>query len=343
MKVSIVGGSGYVGGELLRLLLGHPAVEIWQVTSESRAGKPVTSVHPNLRRRTDLKFCRLADLEPCDALFIALPHGEVAPRIETFLALAPRVIDLSADFRLRDAAAYPVWYGFTHPHPELLGRFAYGIPELHRADIKEASWVAGAGCLATATILALAPLFKEDLVEPRVIVEGKFGSSAGGSHPSPASHHPERSQVVRSYAPTGHRHTAEIAQELAFHGPVEVNLSATSVELVRGILTTCHAFLKEDLSTKDIWQVYRRAYGGEPFIRLVSERHGVYKYPEPKILAGTNYCDIGFERDPHSRRLVVMAAIDNLVKGAAGQAVQCFNILAGYPETCALDFPGLHP
>lgn len=343
MKVSIVGGSGYVGGELLRLLLGHPEVEIHQVTSEARAGKPVTTVHPNLRRRTALKFCRLADLKPCDVLFVALPHGAVAPRAQDLFALAPRVIDLSADFRLKDAAAYPVWYGFTHPHPELLSRFVYGLPELHRAALKEALWVAGPGCLATATILALAPLFQADLVEPRVVIEGKFGSSAGGSHPSPASHHPERSQVVRSYAPTGHRHTAEIAQELAFHGPVEVNLSATSVDLVRGILSTCHVFLKEDRSEKDIWQVYRAAYGTEPFIRLVSERHGVYKYPEPKILAGTNYCDIGFERDPHSRRLVVLAAIDNLVKGAAGQAVQCFNVMAGYPETCGLEFPGLHP
>lgn len=343
MKVSIAGASGYAGGELLRLLLGHPHVEIAQATSETYAGKPVTSVHPNLRKRTSLKFCRLDELEPCDVLFVALPHGEVAPRIHRLLELAPRVIDLSADFRLRNPAEYPRWYGFDHPCPDLIRRFVYGIPELHREELKGATHVAVAGCMASAAILALAPLFRQGLVEPRVVIEGKFGSSAGGNHPSVASHHPERSQVVRTYAPTGHRHTAEIAQELSFHGTPEVHVTATSVDMVRGVMVTCHVFLKEDLSEKDIWQVYRSAYGAEPFVRLVAEKHGVYRFPDPKILAGSNYCDIGFQRDPFSRRLVVMSAIDNLVKGAAGNAVQCFNIMFGFPETCALDFPGLHP
>lgn len=343
MKASIVGGSGYAGGELLRILLNHPKIEIKQVTSESLAGKFVTSAHPNLRKLTQLKFCRMEDLKECDILFIALPHGQVAPKIEKFLPLAPKIIDLSADFRLREKDDYPVWYGYTHPHPEILGKFVYGIPELHREQISKTDYVAGAGCLATACILALTPLFKNGLVENKVVIEGKFGSSAGGSKPTPASHHPNRSQVVRSYAPTGHRHTAEIVQELSFEAQPEVYLSATSVDMVRGILATCHVFLKDELAEKEIWQVYRENYSHEPFIRIVNERSGVYRYPEPKILAGSNYCDIGFERDRHSNRLVVMAAIDNLVKGAAGGAVQSMNVMCGFPETMGLEFPGLYP
>lgn len=343
MKVAIAGASGYVGGELLRILLSHPEVEVVQVTSESQAKKPVTRVHPNLRKRTTLKFSRLADLKPCDALFLALPHNKTASLMPGLKQLAPLIFDLSADFRLKNIADYQKWYGYTHPHPELLTDFVYGIPELHREQIKTASYVAGAGCLATATILALAPLFQNNVVEPMVIVEGKFGSSAGGNHPSLASHHPERSQVVRTYAPTGHRHTAEVVQELSFHQVPQVHLTATSVELIRGILATCHVFLTQDLSDKDIWQIYRASYGPEPFIRLVSERQGIYRYPEPKLIAGTNYCDIGFERDPNSNRLVIMSAIDNLVKGAAGNAVQAFNIRMGWPETTGLEFCGLHP
>jgi N-acetyl-gamma-glutamyl-phosphate/LysW-gamma-L-alpha-aminoadipyl-6-phosphate reductase len=343
MKVSIVGGSGYAGGELLRILLGHPEVEVQQVTSESLAGKFVTVMHPNLRKHTTLKFCSMADLKPCDALFIALPHGKVAPIISELMPLAPYIFDLSADFRLKDAADYPVWYGYKHPHPELLRTFVYGVPELYRDKIKNAKYVAGTGCLATVCILALAPLFRYGLVEDEVVIEGKFGSSAGGSRATPASHHPNRSQAVRAYAPTGHRHTVEIIQELNFGRKPLVYLSATSVDMVRGISAICHVFLKDDLSDKEIWQAYRADYGKEPFIRIVSERYGIYRYPEPKILAGTNYCDIGFERDPHSRRLVVMAAIDNLVKGAAGGAVQSFNVACGFPETTGLEFTGLHP
>jgi len=193
-------------------------------------------------------------------------------------------------------------------------------------------------------ILGLAPLFKHGLVrEHMVIAEGKLGSSAGGSAPSLASHHPERSGVVRSYEPTGHRHTAEICQELAFGKSPAVMLSATACEMVRGILSTCHVFLKHDLDDKAIWRVYREEYGDEPFIRIVKERQGVYRYPEPKIVAGSNFCDIGFERDPHSDRLVVISAIDNLMKGAAGSAVQAMNVMFGFEETTALEFTGLHP
>ncbi len=342
MKVSIAGGSGYAGGELLRLLLNHPEVEVQQVTAESAAGRYVYSVHPNLRNRTTLKFAPLGELQPCDLLFLALPHGMAMERIEEFAGLAPRLIDLSADFRLRRAEDYPRWYEREHPSPAWLDRFVYGIPELHREEIRGSSYATGAGCNATATILGLKPLYEKGLVE-RAVIEVKVGSSEGGNTPSLASHHPERSGAVRSFAPTGHRHMAEIQQELAFHGAPEVYFSATAIELVRGILLTAHCFVKEPLTEKDLWQIYRGAYGEEPFVRLVRDRRGVYRYPEPKILAGSNFCDVGFEVDPDGKRVVVIAAIDNLMKGAAGNAVQAMNVMCGFEETTGLEFTGLHP
>ena len=344
IKVSIVGGSGYGGGELLRLLLGHPHVEIGQVTSESNAGKFVHSIHPNLRKRTELKFVTMNSLEPVDLLFLALPHGLAMGKIERYASLAPRIIDLSSDFRLHDPADYPKWYEHEHEAKDWLPKFVYGIPELHREELREANYVSGAGCLATATILGLLPLFKHGLVDTNtVVVEAKVGSSAAGNKPSLGSHHPERSGAVRSFQPTMHRHTGEVEQELNFGRQPTVHFSATSIEAVRGVLATCHVFLKEDLPEKDIWKVYRQAYNNEPFMRIVKTKDGIYRYPEPKVLAGSNYCDVGFERDARSNRLVVMAAIDNLVKGTSGNAVQAMNVMYGWDETLSLEFMGLHP
>ncbi|HHV78080.1 MAG TPA: N-acetyl-gamma-glutamyl-phosphate reductase [Firmicutes bacterium] len=346
-RVAVVGASGYAGGELLRLLLQHPYVEVAQVTSQRFVGRYVHTVHPNLRKRTLLQFVRLEDLEPCDILFTSLPHGESSKIAEKLFALAPRVVDLSADYRLRDPEMYPVWYGWSHPDSKRLSSFVYGLPELHRLELRGATKISGSGCLATAAIIALAPLFAAGLVKTEpVIIEGKFGSSAGGAEPSPASHHPERTSVIRTYEPVGHRHTAEIEQELALVGGVrpKVHLTATSVDSVRGVQTCCHVFLKDPAVTEqDIWKVYREAYSSEPFVRLVKERHGIHRVPDPKVLTGSNYCDVGFARDPHSERLVVISAIDNLMKGAAGNAVQATNIAMGWPETVALDFAGLHP
>ncbi|MGA8260614.1 MAG: N-acetyl-gamma-glutamyl-phosphate reductase [Arenicellales bacterium] len=338
--VSIAGGSGYTGGELIRLLLQHPEAEIRQVTSERFAGKSVYKVHPNLRKATDLKFCGMGELEKSDVLFLALPHGRAMADIDQFLELAPAVIDLSGDFRLEDAGAYRKWYGHEHLRPELLKEFVYGVPEVNRARLKNARYATGAGCNATATILALRPLYRRGLVD-QAVVEVKTGSSEAGNAASDASHHPERSGAVRSYKPTGHRHVAEILQVLG--GDARVHFSATSIEMVRGVLATAHVFLNDRITEKDVWQIYREDYGGERFIRIVKERTGIYRYPEPKLLAGTNYCDIGFELDPDADRLVVMSAIDNLMKGAAGQAVQAFNVMQGFAEDTALTFTGLHP
>jgi [amino group carrier protein]-6-phospho-L-2-aminoadipate/5-phospho-L-glutamate reductase len=339
MKASIVGASGYGGGELLRLLLQHPQVEVVQCTSERFAGKPVTRLHPNLRRRTDLKFCSIEELEKTDLLFTALPHGRCMEMLDTFTAACDRLIDLSADFRLKDPDAYKKWYGIPHAHPDILGEFVYGNVELHREEMRRARYISGAGCNATATILPLWPLFRQGVVDDRrpVVAEAKCGSSEGGNRSSEASHHPERSGCVRSYKPTGHRHIAEMEQALGS----PVHFSATSIEMVRGILVTAHLFVREGVTEKDIWKIYRQVYGKEPFIRIVKERHGIYRYPEPKILAGSNYCDIGFELA--GTRLVVISAIDNLMKGAAGQAVHAMNVMFGFEETTGLDFAGLHP
>jgi N-acetyl-gamma-glutamyl-phosphate/LysW-gamma-L-alpha-aminoadipyl-6-phosphate reductase len=342
IRASIIGGSGYAGGELLRLLLFHPQVEIAQVTSERLAGKPVTGPHPNLRGRTSLQFTSAVKVEPCDVLFLALPHGEAARKIDALAALAPRIIDCSADFRLRDADTYARWYGEAHPAPHWLNKFVYGLPELYRDEMRGASYVSGVGCNATAANLALLPLVRADLcdVARDVVVEVKVGSSEGGAQVNEASHHPERSGAVRSFAPVGHRHTAEVTQAL---GLAAVHLSITSIEMVRGAVATAHIFSRQQITEKDLWRAYRAAYSAEPFVRIVRERQGAYRLPEPKILAGSNYADVGFALDEATGRIVSICAIDNLMKGAAGTAVQCLNVMCGFDETMGLEFPGLHP
>jgi N-acetyl-gamma-glutamyl-phosphate/LysW-gamma-L-alpha-aminoadipyl-6-phosphate reductase len=226
----------------------------------------------------------------------------------------------------------------------LLQEFVYGIPELHREEMRTARRVSSAGCNATAVILALYPFYARGLVDTdRTVVEVKVGSSESGSHMTESSHHPERSHCVRSYKPSGHRHVAEMIQELGQGETIPIHFSATAVDLVRGILATGHLFLKTPMEEREIWKLLRQSYGDEPFLRIVKERDGIHRMPEPKLLYGTNYCDIGFERDPHSNRLVVISAIDNLMKGAAGQAVQAFNLMYGFPETTGLEFAGLHP
>ncbi|MCO5224359.1 MAG: N-acetyl-gamma-glutamyl-phosphate reductase [Thermomicrobiales bacterium] len=343
---AIIGGSGYAGGELVRLLLQHPNIELTQVTSERQAGKFVKSSHPNLREVTNLKFIASADLKPVDILFLALPHGVSMGKLPEVRDLAPIVIDLSSDFRLSNPGDYVTWYSHEHTDLEALGRFVYGMPELHREEIKAADWIASPGCMSTTSILGLYPLYRAGVVDLGMpaVIEAKTGSSGSGGSPGLASHHPERSGVVRSFKPTGHRHSSEIIQELTFSGNApQISFSATSIEAVRGILATSHVFLNEDLDDKALRKIYREAYKDEPFMRLVKETSGVHRYPEPKLLSGSNWCDVGFERDPHSRRVVVMAATDNLMKGAAGQAVQAMNIRMEFGERTGLEFPGLHP
>jgi N-acetyl-gamma-glutamyl-phosphate/LysW-gamma-L-alpha-aminoadipyl-6-phosphate reductase len=342
-RAAIVGASGYAGGELLRLLLAHPGMDVVQITSETYAGQYAHFVHPNLRGHTNLRFSRLDELAPCDMLFLALPHGHAMARIDELATIAERIVDLSADFRLRDAADYARWYGREHPAATWLERFGYGVPELYREQLAGSRHASGTGCNAVVTLLALWPLYRRGLVR-ETVVEVKVGSSEGGNKPSPASHHPERAGVVRPYMPTGHRHVAELIQELGLDPELPgLHFSVTSVGIVRGALATCHCLLHEDLDEREVWKFYREDYGDEPFVRLVRARRGIHRYPEPKILTASNYCDIGFVADVGQQRLVVVAAIDNLMKGAAGSAVQTMNVMYGFPETLGLEFPGLHP
>lgn len=340
--VSIVGGSGYGGGELLRLLLAHPEVEVVQATSRSHLGEYVYQVHPNLRKQTQLKFSDPAQLEKADILFLAQPHGQAQHHILEYTATAEFVIDLAADFRLRDAAFYKEWYGEDHAAPEWLSKFVYGLPELHREEIKQTKFVSGVGCNATATNLVLLPLVKAGLIEldAPIIVELKLGSSESGAEGNTGSHHAERANVIRTFSPFGHRHTAEVIQEL---GVSDISLTMTAVDIVRGVLATAHVKVKLGVTNKDLWKAYRAIANENPFVRIAKEQRGIYRVPEPKILSGSNYADIGFELDEKTGHLVAMCAIDNLMKGASGTAVQCMNLMLGWEETLGLEFSGLHP
>lgn len=342
VTVSIIGGSGYGGGELLRLLLGHPCVEVKQVTSRSHLGEYVYQVHPNLRKRTQLKFSDSAGLEPVDILFLAQPHGQAQQHIEEYAKLAAKIIDLSADFRLRDGAFYEQWYGEKHSSPDWLSKFVYGLPELHRAEMATANYISGVGCNATASNLALLPLVKAELLDSSspIFIEVKVGSSEGGAEGNSGSLHAERANVIRTFSAFGHRHTAEVIQEMSVK---DVSLTMTAVDLVRGVLATAHAKVKPGVVTKDLWKAYRAVANENPFLRVVREQRGIYRVPEPKILAGSNYADLGFELDESNGHIVAMCAIDNLMKGASGTAVQCMNLIMGWEETLGLEFSGLHP
>jgi N-acetyl-gamma-glutamyl-phosphate/LysW-gamma-L-alpha-aminoadipyl-6-phosphate reductase len=342
MRAAIIGGSGYTGGELLRLLLAHPQVEVTQVSSRSHLGEYLYQVHPNLRKQTGLKFIDPDQVEEADVLFLALPHGQAQQKIEAYAQLAPYLIDLSADFRLRNPKAYQQWYGQAHAAPQWLERFVYGLPELHREQLRGAHYVSGVGCNATASNLALLPPAQAELIDPQhpVIVEIKVGSSEGGAQGNPGTHHPERSGIIRTFSSFGHRHTAEVIQEL---GLANVSLTMTSVDLVRGALATAHAQVKPGVQVKDLWKAYRAAASENPFLRVVKEQRGIYRMPEPKILAGSNYADLGFELDESRGHMVAICAIDNLMKGASGSAVQCMNLMLGFEETLGLEFMGLHP
>jgi LysW-gamma-L-alpha-aminoadipyl-6-phosphate/LysW-L-glutamyl-5-phosphate reductase len=343
LRVAVVGAAGYSGGELLRLLLAHPHVEVLAATSERLTGRYLHHTHPTLRGRSALRFSSRDQLPDCDVVISALRHGEAAEAIDLLRERAPLVIDLSADFRLRDAAAYPRWYEHDHPRPELLGSAVYALPEIDRARVISAQLLAIGGCVATAAILALLPLARAGVVDgdQLTVVDAKIGSSAAGAQPRASSHHPVRSGAMRSFAPTGHRHTAEVVQET---GVARVALSVTAVEAVRGVLVTAHVPLsRDDVDDRALRGIMRDAYASEPFVRVIHDAQGLHRHPEPKILAGTNFCDVGFERDPHQPRAVILAAIDNLGKGAAGQAVHALNVRSGFDECAGLEFSGLYP
>lgn len=345
MRATVVGATGYIGGELLRLLLVHPEAEIVHLTSRKKAGEYVHRVHPNLRGFIKLKFetPNIDLISEADVVFLATPHTKSMGLVRELMNLDLKIIDLSADFRIKDPRIYEEYYT-KHTSPELLDEAVYGLPELHREEIRGAKLVANPGCLAAASILALAPIIH--LVDSdHIVVDAKIGSSAAGASPTIASHHSERAGVVRPYMPSGHRHTAEIEQEVGSvaGGRVRVGLSPHAVDLVRGILATAYTYPEDGVEERDVWRELRSFYSGEPFIRLVKERKILYQLPNPKVVVGSNFCDIGFTLDPHAGRLIMFSAIDNLIKGGAGNAVQNMNLIFGLEEGMGLRNPSPHP
>lgn len=329
ITAGIVGASGYTGGELIRLLLGHPHAEVTQVTSRAYAGQFIHAAHPHLRGGTPLRFIHPDALEPCNVLFLCLPHGVASREIDRFAALAPTIIDLSADFRLRDLARYERVYGQPHAAPQWVDRFVYGLPEVNREALRSASYASGVGCNATAVNLALLPFVRTGLLV-RASAEVKVGSSEGGAEVNTGSHHPIRSGTVRVYKAAGHRHHAEVAQVL---GDVPVRFAVTAIEMVRGVHVTAHVDLARPVAEKELWAAYRGAYAREPFVRLVAAKSGLHRLPEPRLVTGTNFCDIGWELDADDpAHGVIVAALDNLGKGAAGSAIQCMNLMRGLDE-----------
>ena len=307
-------------------------------TSENFAGKPIAKIHPNLRGATDLKFSKFAEVEKVDVVFACLPHGALSQKISEVEKLGDVIVDSSADFRFRDKKDFAKWYPDT---PAIDAKnWIYGLPEIHRDEIRKSKRIAVPGCTATAAILALLPIL-EIVDKTKIIFDLKVASSGSGNKPSLGSHHPERAGVLRSYKLSGHRHTGEVIAELNLPGVP--GYSITSTPEVRGIVCHAHAFLDSEMSDKEIWQLFRAKYSAEPFVRIVKEAAGIHSLPEPKILSGTNFVDVGWQLDANSQRITAVAALDNLGKGAAGASVQCANLVFDLPEKTGLEFLGLHP
>jgi len=347
MKVGVVGASGYVGGETLRLLVNHPKVEITAVTSRQHVGEYLHRVQPSLKGFTDLTFSELdydRMSDSCDLVFTAVPHGTATEIVKALYDRGVKIIDLSADYRLHRPEAYDKWYGWEHPHPDYLPKSVFGVPELHREQIKDAQLVSCPGCMAVTSILALAPLIREKLIDTdHIVVDTKIGSSGAG--PGSGTAHAMRAGVVRPSTPAKHRHTGEIEQELSEIAgkQIKVSMSPHAVDVVRGILCTNHTFVDGDMDEKELWKLYRRAYGGEKFVRLIRDKKGLYKFPDPKFLVGSNFCDIGFDLDEDNSRIIAISASDNLMKGAAGSAIQNMNVMSGFDEMDGLRYTPLTP
>ncbi len=345
LKVAIVGSSGYAGGELLRILLGHKEVEVVAVTSEKSAGQHVAALFPHLGRLCNLTLEKLdatVIADKADLIFLAVPHMQAMTPAAQFVGIGRKVIDLSADFRFKDTRVYDEWYGEEHSQPGLAYMAAYGLPELHREEIKNARLVGNPGCYPTGAILALAPLIKEGLIElDSVIVDSKSGVSGAGRTPAQAYHYPEANETITAYKIGTHRHTPEIEQQLSdmAGAGVIINFTPHLTPMNRGILTTAYAKLNKLAGPDTLLKMYAKFYKNDFFVRIL----GKGNYPTVSSVRGSNFCDIGLYSDIRTKRVVVVSAIDNLVKGAAGQAVQNMNIMMGFPETEGLKHLGMFP
>jgi len=342
-SVAVLGASGYTGSDLLRFLITHPKVEVTYATAEKHAGKRISEVLPHLRN-----FLKL-ELQPLDVksipdeieiVFAALPHGASAKVVEELVERGKRVVDLGADFRL-SYRVYKEWYG-EHPCPELIPQAVYGITELFEPKIAKAKLVANPGCYPESAILGLAPVVKNKMIEEdSIIIDSKSGVSGAGRSPELAYHFCEVNESIRAYKIGEHRHTPEIDEVLSNYSGLNVRVSFTPhlIPMDRGILSTIYIKLREEITTKELLNLYENFYKGKRFIRITPEK----TYPSTGDVRGSNFCDIGISANPKNRTAIIISVLDNLVKGASGQAIQNMNVMMGFPETTGLDMPPVFP
>ena len=345
-KASVIGGSGYGAAEIIRRLLIHPEVELVRVASIDYVGEPLSAAHPNLEGLTDLTFQKLPPEEAAagmDVVFLGLPHKVSAGSVPKIIDSGARIIDLSGDFRLKDAAAYEKYYGAVHPCPELFARAVYGLPEVNREAIRKATLIASPGCFATAIELGLLPLARAGLLHGAVETVAITGSSGSGVAPSAGTHHPVRAQNLRTYKPLSHQHLPEISETLIQAGARDfaLNFVPVSAPLTRGIFATSFVRVDAGVSKEKLAELFTSTYAGEPFVRVPRKR-----LPEVVAVSGSAYAEVGFELGPAeggARVLACFSAIDNLIKGGAGQAVQSMNIALGLDEKLTLADAGGYP
>ena len=345
IKAGIIGSTGYAGAELARLLLGHPEAEIVWYGSRSYVGQEYSSIYRNMFRMVDAQ-CLDDNMEElakeADVIFTATPQGLCASLVNDGILSETKIVDLSADFRIKDVAVYEKWYGLEHKSPQYIGEAVYGLCEINREDVKKARLVANPGCYTTCSILTLYPIVKEGIVDvSSIIIDAKSGTSGAGRGAKVPNLFCEVNESIKAYGIANHRHTPEIEEQLGYACKEQVLLNFTPhlVPMNRGILATTYADLKQKVSYEEVKEVYEKYYGGEYFIRLLPE--GVY--PETRWVEGSNFVDINFKIDERTGRIIAIGALDNLVKGAAGQAVQNMNLMFGLPENTGLTAVPMFP
>jgi N-acetyl-gamma-glutamyl-phosphate reductase len=340
-KVAVIGASGYTGEKLVRLLLAHPEVDLVAATSRQLAGKSLADVFPRLahhKRATELKFSD-SDAKQiahdANIVFLALPHGLAAEFAKPLLASGVRVLDLSADFRVKDPDVYREFYGHDHPAPDLLGKSVYGLPEIYRDQIRGAKLVACPGCYPTSILIPLRPLIRRKAIDRKTILVSSMSGVTGAGRKAEVDYlFSECNESIRPYGVPKHRHLSEIEQELSLLAGEKITIQFTPhlVPINRGIVTTIYADIASNVVKMDPAVIFKGAYGEEPFVRLLGEQ----RLPDTKYVAGTNFIDVAWKVDKRTHRIIVMSAIDNIVKGAGGQAIQCMNLMLDLPETAGL-------
>lgn len=340
-KVAVIGASGYTGEELVRLLLGHPNVDLVAATSRQLAGKTLAEVFPRFAHLKTANALKFSDSDAkqiahdASVVFLALPHGLAAEFAKPLLSAGARVVDLSADFRIKDASVYEEFYGHAHPAPDLLGQSVYGMPEIYRDQIRDAKLVACPGCYPTSILIPLRPLIRRKAIDRKTILVSSMSGVTGAGRKTEVDYlFSECNESIRPYGVPKHRHLSEIEQELSILADEKVVIQFTPhlVPINRGIITTIYANIADNVVKMDLALLFKGAYGEEPFVRLLGDA----RLPDSKNVAGTNFIDIAWKIDKRTHRIIVMSTIDNIVKGASGQAVQCMNLMLGLPETAGL-------